>query len=308
MAIVGVPTINAPGVPVDTTRPFPYKDNVLRSAGNASVRFLADLAFPLCYPGGLPTGRPAAGNPIDGSVIYDVASRGDGSVIIPAGSLTYAGGGFDFTNAQGLTGSRNCGIAMPASVLADIWTAYSGASQQYLFTMWVKLPSLANWNNSTTLVSIAGDLSYLAGASLFIVAQKQGGLIEVRRQTSASNYDVTNVLTATPNSDQYGNVVQIAVWRNASGQGLSITGGAGAPVIVTTAAGSDNTQNFSANQFFLGRNGSSFMAGSPTAVLSCFSGMRVYRAMMENLARSGRDPLTVINSEYADVTSRAVFS
>jgi hypothetical protein len=307
MAIIGVPTINAPGIPEDTSRARPVRDPALVGVSDGGVRFLADAAFPWCYPGGSPTGRPDAGDPADGAVIYEMNERVDGSFINPAGGVTYAGGGFDFTNSLALTGSRNVGIVMPAAVLADIWTAWEGNSQQYLFEGWFKLPSLANWNASTSLLSIAGDLSYLTGASLFILTMKSGGTIEVRRQTSAGNYDVTNVMTLTPASGDYGSVVQIGVWRNASGQGLRLRSANGT-VLVSKAVGSDNTQNFSANPFIVGRNGASFPGASPTTTLTALSGFRVYRAMMENLARSGRNPTTVLDAAYTAVAARGVFS
>lgn len=308
MAIIGVPTISALGIPVDTSRVLPVRDPALVGVANSGVRWLSDAAFPWCYPGGSPTGRAAAGTPADGAVIYDMAQQANGSFILPAPGVTFAGGGFDFTSSTALTGSRNVGMVMPASVLADLWTAYGGNSQQFLFSLWVKLPTLANWNTGATLLSMAGDLPYISAASLFILTQKTGGTIEVRRQTAAATYDVTNVMTATPNSDQYGSIVQISVWRNAAGQGLRIKGGAGSSVLVSKAVGPDNTQNFSANPFVVGRNGAAFAGTSATTTISALSGVRFYRAMMENLARSGRDPVTVLDAAYTAVTARNLFS
>lgn len=307
MAFIGIPTINAPGIPVDLSRPLPVRDPALVGVANSGVRFMADAAFPWCYPGGSPTGRPDAGDPANGAVIQDMAERANGSFALPAAGTTYAGGGFDFTSSTALTGSRNVGIIMPASVLADLWTSYGGASQQYLFSAWVKLPTAANWNNNANLLSIAGDLSYLSAASLFILTMQNGGTLHVRRQTSAGNYDVTNALTLTPASADYGSVVQISVWRNASGQGLRLRSANGT-IVVTRAAGADNTQNFSANPFTVGRNGASFAGASPTSTLTALTGFRVYRTMMENLARSGRDPIAVQDAAYTAVTARGVFS
>jgi hypothetical protein len=307
MAVIGVPVINAAGIPEDVSRTLPSRDPILSGVANEGVRFMADLAFPWCYPGGAPSGRPAAGNPLNGATITDMAEQLDGSLLMPAGSITYQGGGFSFTNCEALTGSRNAGLSLPASVLADLWTAYGGNSQHYLFTAWVRLPTLANWNASGALLSIAGDLSYLTGASLFILAQKSGGTLEVRRQTSAGNYDVTNVLTLTPDTGDYGGVVQITVWRNAAGQGLRLKSENGT-ILVTRAVGSANTENFSANTFTVGRNGAAFPGASATTTLPSLSGFRVFRVIMENLARSGRDPITVADADYTAVTARAVFS
>ena len=311
MAVIGVPTITAPGIPVDLTRSLPARDPALVGVANNGVRFLCDLAFPWSYPGGSPVGRPDAAAPANGAVVYDVAERANASVLISAGSLAYAGGGFDFTNSQAVgtagTAGRDCGIVIPASVLADIWTAYGGASQQFLFSMWVKLPSLANWNASATLLSMAGDLSYTSSPSLFVLAQLTGGYLQFRRQTAAGAYDVTNVMAITPAPADYGSVVQLSVWRNAAGQGMRLKSANGT-ILVTKAVGADNTQNFSANTLTVGRNGAAFGGASATATLTALSGVRIYRAYMENLARSGRDPVTVLDAAYAAVMARNPFS
>lgn len=307
MAVIGRSVIKAVGIPEDVLRPRLVRDPTLVGVSDDGVRFLADAAFPWCYPGGALTGRPAAGAPADSAVIYEMNERTNGSFSNPAGGVTYAGGGFDLTNCLALTGSRNVGIVMPATVLSDIWTTFGGNSQQYLFEGWFKLPTLANWNASGALLSIAGDLSYLTGASLFILTMKAGGTIEVRRQVSAGGYDVTNVLNITPTSGDYGSVVQLGVWRNASGQGLRLRSANGF-VLDTAAVGPDNTQNFSANPFIVGRNGASFPGASPTTALTALTDFRVYRAMMENLARSARNPITVLDATYTAVTGRSVFS
>lgn len=307
MAFTGVPTITAPGIPEDVSRSLPARDASLVGVANDGVRFMADAAFPWCYPGGPLDGRPAAGTPTNGAVIYDMAEQADGSFALPASGVTYAGGGFDFTNSTALTGSRDVGIIMPASVLADLWTAYGGASQQFLFSMWVKLPTLANWNASASLLSMAGDLPLTAQPSLFIVTQRSGGVIDVRRQVSSGTSDTGNPLVITPASGDYGSVVQIGVWRTASQQGLRLRSANGIR-LTTAAAGAANTQNFSGNTFCVGRNGASYAGASPTTTLTALSGFRVYRTMMENLARSGRDPVAVLDAAYTAVTARGLYS
>lgn len=75
---------------------------------------------------------------------------------------------------------------------------------------------------------------------------------------------------------------------------------------ITKAVGADNNQDFSGNTFVFGRN-VGFSGGGP-GVLPSLSGLRLYRGFVENLARSGRDPLTVLDADYAAVTKRAAFS
>lgn len=309
MAIIGVPAISAPGIPVDTSRALPVRDPAMAGASNNGVRAIFDLAFPWCYPGGSPIGRPDPAAPANGAVIYDMAERANGSIAVPAGTISYAGGGIDFTNSQvtGVGATLDAGLIFPASVLADIWTAFGGSSQQYLFSMWCKLPSAANWNASATLQSMAGDKPYMTAASLFTLAQLASGQqIQVRRQTAAATYDTTNQLAITPNAADYGSVVQLAHWRNASGQFLRLRSPNGT-ILATRAVGADNTQNFSGNTFCVGRNGQSF-GGAGVGVLTAMSGFRVYRAYMENLARSGRDPVAALDAAYAAITARNPFS
>jgi len=310
MAVIGVPVINAPGIPVDLARALPARDPVLVGVPNNGVRFLADTAFPWCYPGGSPTGRPDADDPADGAVIYDMSGNANGTFVEKAGVITYSGGGFDLTNSQAVSSpnsSRNAGIVMPASVLADLWAAYGGASQRYLFSMWVKLPSLANWNPNAVVLTMAGDRQYVSAPSLFTLHQATGGQLQVRRQTGAGAFDSTNQLTLTPASADYGSVVQISHWRTATQQGLRLRSANGT-ITRTAGAGAANTEDFSANEFCIGRAGAAFTGSTVTGVNTAFSGVRVYRAMMENLARSGRDPITVLDAAYAAVTARGLFS
>ena len=311
MAIIGVPAINAPGIAVDLTRSLPVRDPSLVGVANSGVRWLSEFAFPWCYPGGSPIGRPNAGAPANGATVYDMAERANGSVSYTAGTITYAGGGIDLTNSQstGVAGAaRNAGLILPASVLSDIWTPYGGKSQRYLFSTWVKLPTLANWNSTGTLLSMAGDLAYNTGSpSLFVLSQQTGGILNLRRQIALNTYDTTNALNLIPASADYGSVVQLGVWRTDTQQGLRLRSANGT-ITVTSAVGSDNTQDFSANTFCVGRNGASFGGASATAVLTALSGVRVYRAYMENLARSGRDPVTVLDAAYAAVVARNPFS
>jgi hypothetical protein len=153
MAIVGVPALISPVPSDDTSLPFPVRDALVRD-DNGGVRYLFDLAFPWCYPGGPPSGRPAAADPGVAAVITDMAERaGAGGVNSPGTNarLTYAGGGFDFS---GVTVRQNI-FTGPAAALADIWSAapagaaFPGASQRFLAVQYCKLPLDANFNTGT---------------------------------------------------------------------------------------------------------------------------------------------------------------
>ncbi|AYO78308.1 hypothetical protein [Sphingobium yanoikuyae] len=318
MAAIGVPSLKATGIPEDVTRPKRWRDAVLKDVPNDGVRFLFDTAFPWCYPGGDPVGRPAAGNPADGAIIYDMTEHANGVFdqrVSSGGALaSYAGGGFDLTGStnplaggSGTTISTK-GVLIPASVLADIHGAFSGASQQYLIAMYVKLATKANMNNAEAgIVTIASDDAYNAAPSLMNLCFQLGdanvGKIQARRQTGAGTVESTMIVQA--HDDDFATVCQLAVWRNAAGQGLllrSLTSGQPAKT-ATAAVGANNTQDFSAKKFGMGRTGA-----FSTNNNNLFNGFRLYRGFVENLARSGRDPLTLLNADYERVKARGAIA
>lgn len=308
MAYTGVSTIQLPGVPANPANPAPWRDPILKGVANAGVRFMADAAFPWSYPGGAPATRPAAGAPSNGAAIQDMSGNANGSVAVAAGALAYSGGGFDFTNSQGIAGgAQDSGIIIPAAALADIATAYGGKVQRYLFSVWVKLPTLANWNAAGGPLAIVGDKTYQSFPSLFMIGQVSGGSLQVRRQTAANAYDTTTGNALSPAAGDYGSVVQIGLWRNDAGQGFRLRSANGT-VLQQRALGSDNTQDFSTNTMTVGRAGTVFAGASSTTTLAALSGFRVYRTFLENLARSGRDPATVLDADFAAVTARNAFS
>ncbi|MGE4321914.1 MAG: hypothetical protein AB7E60_02670, partial [Sphingobium sp.] len=289
MTLIGVPTIKAPGIASDPSRPFPIRDPLLRDVQNSGVRFLFDLAFPWCYPGGDPDGRPAPTAPVNGALVYDMSEHADGSVSIGGsdpGAITYAGGGFDLTNSS-TSGSVDAGVVAPASVLADIWAPYNGASQRFLVSGFVKLPTAANWDSGSGLISFVADKQYNNSASLLVLAFTRGapGAIQFRRQTAAGVAQTVGDVVAE--AEDFGTVCQFGAWRNADSQGLmlkSLTSGRPAKV-VTTDAGVNNTVDFSANTLVFGRPAA--WPGETNGIYSQFSGVRIQRGAVENLARSG---------------------
>ncbi|AYO76430.1 hypothetical protein [Sphingobium yanoikuyae] len=318
MAAIGVPNLKATGVAEDVTRPKRWRDATLKDVPNDGVRFMFDLAFPWSYPGGDPATRPAAGNPSNGAIIYDMTEHANGrldQIAASGGALvTYAGGGFDYTGTENpLTGGAGTtasakGVIIPASVLADIFAAYGGASQHYLLCMYVKLASKANMDNTQAgLITIASDDAYNAAPSMINLGFQLGavnvGRLQVRRQTGAGTVETS--MTVKADDGDFGTICQIAAWRNAAGQGLrlrSLTSGLPAKT-ATAALGPNNSQDFSAKSFAMGRTGAfSSNAGD------MFNGFRLYRGFIENLARSGRDPLAVLDADYATVQARGDFA
>lgn len=309
MSIIGVPNLKASGVSEDTSRPKRWRDLLLKDVQNDGVRFAFDLAFPYSYPGGAPIGRPAAAAPVAGATVGDISDHANGSAAVAtAGGIAYVGGGFDFTNSAASSGGTlDQGVMAPASALADIFAPFGGKSQRYLACLYCKLPALADWNATGTILSFFGDKSYSTSPSLFILAMVNGGLLQVRRQTGANAYDTVAPTGILPAAGDYGTVVQIAHWRSDAGQGLRLRSANGI-VIGTRAMGADNTQDFSANAMCFGRNAGSFAGTSYQTVLPALKGFRVYRGFVENLARSGRDPVTVLDADYMRTMARGIFS
>ncbi|HSI41754.1 MAG TPA: hypothetical protein VLA00_14520, partial [Xanthobacteraceae bacterium] len=232
----------------DTSLPVPKRDALLNGDNNG-VRFLFDLGFGYCYPGGPLVGRGAPGNPGNGATIYDVAERGNGVVrITDTAALTYAGGGIDLS-AINTNAEQDTGVAGPASALADIWTAVGGKSQIFLICGYFKLPSTADWNVSGALSSIfsacASGGGYASAADILNVAMSNGSPYRVgsRRQTAVGSHEGERLIQ--PVAGDYGSVVQIAYWRNDAGTGLTLRSANGR-VTTTAVKGADNSANFSA--------------------------------------------------------------
>lgn len=311
MAAIGVPNLRATGVPEDVTRSKRWRDAVLKGVPNEGVRFLFDLAFPWSYPGGPMAGRAAAAAPGSAAVVQDMSEHAHGAVSLGASGggavINYAGGGFDFTASGAASGGLDRGVAAPASVLADLFTPYGGASQRYLFMLYLKLPAAADWQVTTAgLLTFASDKPYTTDPSLLNIGFGLGagseGQIQSRRQTALN---VQNQSAVRAEAGDFGTVCQLGIWRNAAGQGLrlrSLTSGLAAK-LATQAAGADNALDFSADTFAFGRT-AAFSANAGNLM----NGFRIYRAMVENLARSGRDPVAVLDADFARVQARAAFS
>lgn len=300
------------------SNPFPDRD-IATIDDNDGVRFLFDLSFGYCYPAGDLFGRPAAGDPDDGATIRNMtrqgAGSGDGTVKIAQGiggtGLTYAGGGFDLSGSRTGISAGPTGVAGPAAALADIWAAapagaaYPGASQMFLWCGYFKLPTTVDWAASgavRTIFSASDNINgYTAAPDLLQIAMRVGSpyQIDARRQVAANTVEATTILQ--PDAADYGSIVQLAYWRNAAGSRFRLKSDAGVVQSAQTVYAA-NTQDFSAL---------SPVWGHPVPFYNFeegFNGCRVYRGWLENLARSGRDPATVLDADWDDVTRRGQFA
>jgi hypothetical protein len=241
---------------------------------------LADLATPYSWP--------SLAAPVNGAAVLDLAEVGDGSVVLTGTGVTYAGGGWDF---NGLTGG-DCFVQSPAGCLSSIWAG----AQYFMVTTWAKLPAEADWPTALPIQTLfqTAVTDNTAGPDMLTLNLAAGNRVEARRQTALGTVVNTFVFA---DAAIWGQVCQIAFWRNAAGVGLRVRSAIGQKQAVG-AVGVNNVANFGLTRA---------QAGSPPAFGSFIKG-RFYRFGVENLETSGRDPGTVLNTDFAYVTGQAVFS
>lgn len=282
---------------IDSSATPPVVDSLLSGALNSGLLFLGDLGFEPSYPGGPRTSRPAAGNPANAAFIGDMSGHADGKFVKGgAAVITFSNGGFQFGAIP--TGGSPTGyyIEIPASVALDLWTAYAGASQRYHAILDVMLPTKAQWRASAGIAPMLCWGNALYGASspeLFILSQSFASgkaVLDVRRQANGA---AVEALTITDIADaSFGTHAQIEVYRTAADFGLRLTTGA-EKQLATRAAGANNVTDFST---LTGK------AGWPPIFtpVAAEQNFKLHRVSIENLARTGRSPLTVGDAQWAE--------
>ncbi|WP_447885020.1 hypothetical protein [Serratia fonticola] len=295
--------LESPIVSTDPALKVAVRDPILRDVPNNGVRFIADLGFGLSYPGGPIEGRPAPANPNNGQTVFDVAELNNGSAVIAGGqTITYAGGGFDYS----LITAQNNFLGIPATVAADIFAAFGGASQRFMVVAYFKLPAKADWNGAAAIapmLSWASGNASAANPDLVTIGQNVTQYrLSAIRQTAGSTLIETNIAM---NEADFGVLGQVTYWRNAAGIGLSLRT-VRARTTTAGVVGADNTGNFSAQVGKLGIGNSYWSPLTPESKNAVK--FRAYRVVVENLARSGRDPLTVAEEDWVRVQARIASS
>lgn len=273
---------------------------------NEGIRHAIDLDFDFSYPGGPLAGRPTAGAPSDEAILYDIAERANGRFDLLSGqTVTYQGGGFDYS---AITSNIGAFCEIPSSAPADIWSTVNGNSQYFLFCLYMRLPLKAEYPSGgfiSPFAHFSEGQSFQNGPDLLTLAMNTSGEITYRRQRDLNVVD--NISLAPPSNDDYGKVVQIGAWRNAAGTGLRLKSATGTR-IGTLAPTPANVQNYSARTGRIGVSGSFWQSNLVTAGQSLSVRFRAYRYFLENLARSGRDPATVLDADWARIVTRNKFS
>jgi len=278
----------------DTSLPTLQRDLLLYGANNG-VLSLYDIANSYCYDQTTAVANAKAVNNIN-------ESGNNGSLVIASGqTLSIGGNGVVFDAVTAV----NTYVKGNAAPLSNLWGAGSGL-QYFLYCMYVRLPTLANWNSNAgafAMLQFAADSGdYRTIADLLTITQGvSGSSLAFRRQKAINSADTLQVYPVTAD---YGTVVQLAFWRNASGQGARLKSANGT-VLTTSTVSTANTTDFSACTQKVGDVGT-FNApatGNGNAVK-----WRYYRSFLENLTTSGRDPTTVLDADYTRTIARGVFS
>lgn len=270
------------------------KRDQLLAGDNAGVRFLFDTAFGFSYAGGAPA---------NGAKIGDVTEHADGSFVLSNGqAVGYNGHGFDLSTLTGITSDTS-----QAHVLAPggIWSGIADA-QQFMVCSYLRLPLEVDWNSEASILaffasSLNGNGYGAAADPLTIGFRAAAKSISFRRQTAVG---VQVELTCAPDG-HYGQVAQVAFWRNTAGIGARIKSVGGLTQVIG-AAGVLNVADVAACQPRFGNA----VAFNYANLAGHQSGRKyhLYRGFIENLALSGRDPVAVLDADYERTIARGVFS
>lgn len=285
------------------------RDPVLAGLAD-KCRFLFDLDFSWCYPGGDFSTRPAPGNPANNAVIRDINGRADGrhifNTVFEAPRTTYAGGGFDFTAVM----HRPFGVQGPADAWAPI---HAGADDYFMWFGYYRLPASADWKASggfaTMFASTEATGFHISNADLLNVHQISPSAgnrrIEFSRQTAIGS--VTSILLA-PNDSHYGKVCQMGYWRTSAGVGCIVVplDNEAAALSATAAAGANNSADYSATRPCWGDSGGSNT--SMSAEDQAASNFRVYRGGLFDWAGVSALPQDILLADRTRVRARIAAS
>lgn len=294
--------LRAPVKTNDTTLQKVTRDDLLKN-DNGGVLFLADLGFPWSYPAG-PLPRPAATPPVINSLIRNMVDNGvdakSNGLANPL-NITISGNGFDLSSAT--NANKSTAIEVPASVCEQLH-----ANQEWLFCFYMKLPSTANWNQASNIkVMCFGAVdTYQNSPEIVLIGQGASttpNLLTFRAGTGAGN--AVQIGVTVPAGVGYfdDKVVQVAVWRKGGVFGGQIAVNAHKIIATPISMPNKNTDSFSGMKYKIGSVATTGFVGSGNS-----NRYRVYRAFIEDLSVSGRDPATVLADDLARVYARGIFS
>ncbi|WP_156448189.1 hypothetical protein [Sphingobium sp. CCH11-B1] len=271
----------------DPNAPIYVRDQLLADS-NDGVRFLFDYGRPYSWPN--------QDDPINGDGARDISNHANAAWTITSGSPDFdpEDGGMDFSTVT----TQPANLVVPAaSFAADIF-----ADQLFLVAMYLKLPSAAQWP-----ADASGYRYFMCGTlgSSSVVTSGEADIVSIGMWTNGSthylvahrqkNGTVVDTLFIDM-AGQFEAVGQLGFWRSATQQGLRWKSAAGT-VLYTLSASTKNVTNFSSKTLQVGLPNTFW--GLSDAGHRASSHYRMFRHFGENLARSGRDPVTVLDADYA---------
>ncbi|PZU71061.1 hypothetical protein [Sphingobium sp.] len=296
---------SAPGLPIRV------RDNYLSGLPQVSQDVVDGLFL---FSTDHPFSWPKQGQPLAADVVRNLAGIDDGVVAVEtqssSGPLAWDAATKSVSFAavkRGATGFRT-----PANFIADEFTD----AQNFLLGAVVKLPTLASWPVSKGSVNgVAGDSSSVSGppdnqvwfGSIAMVRGNDSGnsgagnrALWFSNATSAGAAQTLQIGEAAGESlaDLAGRWCLLATWRTAAQRGMYAApiADSASPVVKTASDVTANTNSLAGRRMTWGIEGRS----STTENYTHFIG----RGFLENLAKTGRDPIAVLNAERLRIRAR----
>ncbi|MBP0438397.1 hypothetical protein [Tianweitania sediminis] len=272
-------------------KPLLTRDPLLRDDYNRGVKWLFDLARPLCYGGASPVVNGAPVKNLAEAFTDASGAIPNGQFIVTAGqTLPFADGGVDFS---GIT-ANGVYLEGPSAAAAAIWAN----SQYYLGCLYVVLPSSADWETSSGIRAFISWTTNVNGYALapdvFNFGQLTTGgqkMLFMYRQKALNSVDGKQIAVPATEFSQF---AQIATWRNATEQRSRIRTANGMTWSTSTSPGTDNTVDFSTTKPLVGIHG----IGSSTVSTTNAKKWKLHRGFVEALGLSGRDPVAVLDADW----------
>lgn len=272
-----------------TDLPVLAKDALIQRA-NGAMPWLVDLGWAGGYDGQTPV--PS------GKAVPNMVDGGDNSAfVVPGAGPVVAGGGVSFAPVD----ASGTYLSIPPSVAA----AVAANSQRFLFCMWVRFPSEANWAAASaqqrTILNWTNTGAWNSNADLLAIRMVEVNGVKqllANRQTAIGGSSQL-AYSGVP-SEFFDAVAQVSVWRTASEMVFSVRTQAGRQ-IVSGAAGADNSESISG---LTGKIGMPAAWGASPAADPQTRNFRLYRAFVEIPAISGRVPLQVLDQDWDQNFSR----
>lgn len=302
---------------IDSAAGVPFAFDQVLAGADGGVLGLFDTDYALCFGGATggvtdPGEQPEMGQPIfdisaldftvdpeNGTVIaQDVPSAGSITANNPANLAAYTGRMFDFSVVE----IRNSVIRLPEAITARLAAL---ANQHWMQVLYARLPAQADWNAtglrpfscfSTALNGLSGDADLL---TIGQAAQSGNPRLRAFRMTTGPGTGVQVQLQ--PQAGAYGEVCQIAWWRNGDGEHLSLRSPVGRQM-VSVALGAPTSVDLSGKYPQIGITNSFWQ--NPPGPAGDFA---IARGWFEDLEMSGRDPIGVLDADWARTMERGAF-